>query len=63
MPKSTAERKAAERARKRAAGFRPGEVWARPTDWPEIRSLERQLRQKISKKQATAQATENAPVT
>ncbi len=32
-----AERKRAEREAKRKVGLVPGEVWARPDDWPAIR--------------------------
>lgn len=33
---TAAERKAAERVRKRKDGLRPYEVWVRPEDWPKV---------------------------
>lgn len=42
-PKTPAERKRAERERKRKAGLRPGEVWAHPDDWPRIREYAKKL--------------------
>lgn len=41
--KSASERKAEERARRRAEGLRPFEVWAHPKDWPAIKRLVERL--------------------
>lgn len=39
MGKTEAERKAAERTRRRAAGFQPKEIWVHPLDWPVVKRL------------------------
>lgn len=42
-PATAAQRKAKERADKRARGLRPLEVWARPEHHPKIKALEKSL--------------------
>lgn len=39
MGKTDAEYKAAERARRRAAGLVPKEIWVHPKDWPTVKLL------------------------
>lgn len=39
MGKTDAEYKAAERARRREAGFKPKEIWVHPKDWPVVQRL------------------------
>jgi hypothetical protein len=47
-PKSANQRKATERERKRTLGLVPGEVWAHPADWPNVRRyVERKLRKRV----------------
>jgi len=46
---TAAERKAAERSRRRKEGLRPFEVWAHPADWPLIKRLVDRLTKRRSK--------------
>ena len=48
-PLTQAERKAAERDRKKELGFVRRDVWAHPDDWPAIRDLEKKLYKKREK--------------
>lgn len=48
--KTSAERKAAERARRRSEGLKPFEVWAHPKDWPLIKRLVERLAKRREKK-------------
>jgi hypothetical protein len=50
LTSSAAERKQAERAKRREKGFRPFEVWAHPADWPLIRKLVERLARRREKK-------------
>ena len=47
MPKSPAERKAAERARKRKAGLVRFEEWVTPTERDKLRAALAKLRRKL----------------
>jgi len=47
--KTASERKAEERARKRAEGLKAFEVWAHPKDWPLIKRLVERLAKRRSK--------------
>lgn len=50
VAKSATERKAAERERKRSLGLVPGEVWAHPQDWPDVRRyVERKTRKRAAR--------------
>jgi hypothetical protein len=46
IPLSPAERKQAERDRKKAQGLKRGDVWVHPDDWPRLRELEKKLQKK-----------------
>jgi len=47
---TAAERKAAERARKRAEGLKAFEIWLHPKDWPAVkRLLERLAKRRAAK--------------
>jgi hypothetical protein len=47
---SAAERKAAERERRRKAGFKAFEVWVHLEDWPRVkRYIERLAKRRVAK--------------
>jgi len=49
MPKSNTQSKRDERARKRAAGLVPKEIWPHPLDWPAIKKyIDRKANKRIS---------------
>jgi hypothetical protein len=48
--KNAAERKAAERARRRAEGLKPFEIWLRPQEWPLVKAYVARLRRRKDKK-------------
>lgn len=49
-PKSVAERKRAERERKKKLGLVRRDVWAHEDDWPQIRDFEKKLQKKRENK-------------
>ena len=55
-PSSAAERKAAERARKRKAGFKPREVWVHDDDWEKVQRLIERLAKRRQDNQKEDQA-------
>ncbi len=46
MPKTAAERKAEERARRNENGLRRFEVWLHPSDWPVVQRLVERLQKR-----------------
>ena len=44
---TAAERKAAERERRRASGFKAYEVWVRPDKWPLVKRLVEKLAKQV----------------
>ena len=59
--KTTAERKAAERARKRQSGLRPCELWLSITELKAVRALLKRLRRRQSRSPLAPQCTCKPP--